>query len=786
MKLFTSMILLQKEKLIVIKKELRHLHNIAFFYDSPLDPSSQRDRISKTLQSEIANHIKYIKDLHELIDENQVYIETHAVNIIPFLTRYDEYNHRIKELLRIVQFIQAKLSQFLQDSFNQYLPIPMTSKRYSSKGFLDYLKKYYEDILDVVVDTNEALNISPIIFWGHITDFTAEESVINSNSKHYIKTAYWNHEIPILLTAMSHELGHIIIKQEDKGELRELYENFENFIIKIKKQALYGINDDSSSFLDEIISDFFAYMTLGDSYLLTMAHELLGKGFSRQFYKHGSSDKMDSDIRFGELGDDLTTIESLARLKILIGFRLIDKKRDDILNEVVNEIIDVVDHIVPQMDFDKDSDNIRDHYTKQNIINALNQYNKYNSLLKYYAKDYPCLLTEYKEFHASVFNLVYTSIKHIGDTDIIFRDAIAPLAQKLENKSEIQDFKKIFIKLWKIRLKLLDHSITKNLFRKEILSSGQNSGQRIDGTPYELTFFKTRTDAYKEEKTYKKLIEKLTDDISVYHHNNQYFKESTPTIYTCFDLFNVLSISEKRTSLQSKLISEFLSAESDKKPYYFYSYKHSLIMLDNVSLENNSESNTSQFNLIIQLQLKENSPLFTERARTAIKKYINASGNGQNSKIKFDNLQVFKSLGPKEIVLNFTSIDLDSIFTLKEMVVNLKFKDMKIFRRTYSTIYGKFDDLNGNIKEASSRIHNISTTLRLKSHSTDIKKLLLPHKNKIQILHTTGVTDIHIVWDESVSLAVVFEFYDQLIENGVASDIQTKINEIYQLINNND
>lgn len=790
MAILESLALLQKEKLSVIKKELLHLHNIANFYSGGGKGQSsltqQRDKMAQIICIELETHLSRVSKLFDNINQNERYLLSHPKNLIPFLARYDQSNLDIRELLKLVSFIQSKLSQFLQDGFNHYIPIPMTSKRYSSKGFLDYLKSYYEEILTISSDAQVAEEISPLIFWGHNISFTAEKPKYENNARHYIETAYWNYEIPVLLPAMSHELGHILLNHAKKSKENKLSPLYNYMLQKLEKstpskESSLRENNKSNIFLDEIVSDIFAYMTLGDSYVLTMAHEFLGKGFARMFlvedYEGDIEKDLDIDFNTIDTGHDLM-VQSLARLLILLDFSKGNKKEE--LSSHVDEIDKILKHIVPHIEKETPGESLTLKEAKKSITEARD----YHSLQEYYAKSHPNFWKDYDKFHASVFMIV-NEYREIIDSKkqesfdkfyALLDNAILKIGS--ENNEIVDKYEQIFSSLWKARLGDTKCSIVKNLFRKLILRQDQTIKDSDFGEAYELTFFKTRTDFFNDLNGYKNMFESLSYNIMEYYVNPTPYidKEKLPSVHFCFDLFNAVLLQEKKEHVSIGEMNTFLESRffENKKP--FYTYKHSLIRIDSDSMEKEAPREfIEKYNFLIQIQLVRNDSKYTQKALTRIKEFIKTSKNDKD--FYYETFDIFKSLGPKELVLNFTNINFYSIQHIKSNLLLSNDKEL-ICKRSYSTIYGDFNNL---IKIDETSKYNISSTLRLKVNASNQKfqNILSEYSNKIDSYRTIGVTDITIIWNLFTSIESVFSLYDKLIKDKFTSDIQTKINENY-------
>lgn len=776
MRIFKSFILLQQEKLIVIKKELRHLWYIANYYNyKEIDTSikneqTQRVIIASIICKEIECHLEYISTLDREIINNK----KHTMEIILFLSLYDKKNYELSELLKIVKLIQSKLSQFLQDHFNQYLPIPMTTKRYSSKGFLDYIKEFHNSILNSLDKNIDP----PIILWSHTMSFRANPSLYKENKAHYIEMAYWYYEIPFLLPTITHELGHILLQSKNNNLIKDI-----KGIFKENKEINdFFTNDGEDSFLDEIICDMLGYIVHGKSYLMVMVHELLGKDFSRNFLNENNK----LAIKPIDIYNKQFT-ESLIRIFLILEFQTMfdnEEKKDDKIE--IEEIKKIINHLITPLNYNIEyKQNL--NKTLQKLSSSMDDIEP--SLAYLYTVIYPNLMQNYKNFHLTISEsifLIYENslfdIKSLGEklTEIInsldnnkikklrwlkltlikipYNFIISKINDKLFKLKNTLTFPEIFNILYSNRIESINYSISKNRFRELILDTDnlkKISKERNDkiGKPYELTLFKTRTDVYKNQDDYFDILSKSIDSL---YFNTPNYKKSNRDIYFTFDLFTALTIVEKKNKLNQEEIDNFLDYEKiDNSQGVFFTYKYSLIKLWEKEEEKKSKNNL-YFNTIMQIQLTQNDSITTEKGRWKLINYF---------KDKEYGVEIFKALGPKELIINCKKIDIDTIFTLKEEIIELS----NVFRRTYTIIYGD----SYNLKSFNSNeTYSITTTLRLKS-TTPLNKII--HKNIKYKFYLTGVTDIQLIWKDETSIDDIFNFYNHLTKQAYTSDIQTKI-----------
>ena len=746
MLLFKSFKLLQQEKLMVIKKELQHLYHIAAFYKESKE--SQRGKIAETLSDDIMHHTGYISILNEKIKTNY---NKNKDSILHFLTFYDLYNNEIEKILQVVNTIQSKLSQFLQDRFNQYLPIPMTTKRYSSKGFLDYLDSYYSQILK-----KQKIFKTPMVFWGHVSGFTARQSIeISSNEKdsptHYIETAYWNYEIPFLLPIITHELGHISLENKESS-LSEIQGVLSDLM---KKADKYDCQFDDE-FLKELASDIFAYTIHGHPYLIVLCHELLGEKFSNQFYN-----KSLDDISISPIGtNNIKFFASLIRIKTLLSFIDIydnDYSYDNLSEEpsesqkIVKDIYDIIDYLIIPLDKQKNMQKAYDEQIKDKLYllkeNGENK-REISSLAEIYVLSYPGLLQDYIDFHQDIIcipNQLFASQYFNEDISKKIFQNISKIHMKNNAPEDSKKFEKIFIDLTKVRFKDLDCSISKNKFRQLLLD-------KSDAKPYELTLYKTRTDL--SSLHFTSLKETLNH---MYKSNPSYIK--APNVYFTFGFFTALGLAEKKESLINVEIDQLLDSKIQKEETPFYQYKYSLIKLWDNIVKNKDDYENGDLHMILQLQLRENTTEATNKALEELKCFFETE--------RYEHkIEIFKALGPKEIIIKCCSASTDNIKDARQKLLQ---SNKKLFRRSYTILYGDYEKIKEN------NTNYIMTIVRKKSQVSisNIEECCNEKTDKIYC--TSGVTDIQIHWKKETPMQFIFECYDTWTINNYTTDIQTHI-----------
>ena len=775
MLIFKSMAILQKEKLLVIKKELSHLRHISDFYKSknntPDNEKSQREKISEEIYDDINAHMQYIQELNKDITNYYNKFSKRKDDFLCFLTLYDFYNQEIKELLKIVQYIQSKFLQFQQEHFNQYMPVPNINKRYSSKGFLDYLKDYHTEILKKEND-----NIKhPITLWGHTDSFRAHHSLGKSQNgkERYVEIPYWNYEIPFMLPIITHEMGHIILESSKSTEFKKLQNIFKN------SEDIEIVFKDNKSFLDEILADIFAYIYHGSAYIIAVSHELLGLNFSDQFYSKNKNDPVSiNPINF----EDIKFLEALVRLKILIFISTVFAIEN---NSIIDDLKKILDWLILE---------VEPNEYESTIIKTLKETEKKQNINL--AKIYHCfydLDTEYIDFHYDVTKYTQAIEKVFDENQNLVFKIIGNIIERIEPKKKLFIlkepskrnklflYKESFDELSNSRINLLNCNNDfdtveiefKNKFRKIILEKdGVLTPNEEIGSAYELVMFKTRMDRFNQNDNIedKDYIKVLGDEIKEQHNTvliNKSEENGNLTINTpiepkfTFDYYSMLSLVKKRESVTIAEINRYLEYKPNNKIAKYYTNKYSLILLRKINDRKDTNDTNKLFSAFINLSLKYNNSSNTLKAIDSIQKTM------KKNKYKTINYEIYKSLGPKEIVVHLHNCTIDTLYDAKREL--FQDEDNNIFHRSYTIIYADPKDIEKlNIESP----YYCGSLLRAKTNTHDDD---FTNKDIHSLLMTTGVKDYTIQWKPDTSIASIINYYNELAKNEKCTDVQTFI-----------
>ena len=273
------------------------------------------------------------------------------------------------------------------------MPVPNINKRYSTKGFLDYLKSYHTEVIKTQYLTEDH---HPITFWGHQDTFIAHDDKYlefydkSNKGEKYIEIPFWHYEIPFMLPFITHEMGHIVLDKEQNGSA--LYELKKLFY---EDDELKDIIKENDSIIDEILSDIFALLLHGDAYIIAQTHELLGKNFVYQFYTQ--IEKNPVNIIDFALKDNIKFTEALIRLLVIIDISNIFASReksqdgDKESKSPIEEIKDILEWLIPPLNVQNDDYTLNIiEMLEKNSNNLGNIYKQYN------------LIKTYRDFHYKI------------------------------------------------------------------------------------------------------------------------------------------------------------------------------------------------------------------------------------------------------------------------------------------------------------------------------------------------------------------------------------------------
>ena len=172
-----------------------------------------------------------------------------------------------------------------------------------------------------------------------------------------------------------------------------------------------------------------------------------------------------------------------------------------------------------------------------------------------------------------------------------------------------------------------------------------------------------------------------------------------------------------------------------------------------------NEDSENLVNCFLHIELKDSVIFDINKYKTFIEKYDKL----------FGYVNIYKSLGPKDLILEFRKITLDNIYYIKEQI----FQDVgDNVGRTYTNIFSELDRkiiVSDNIR--------ITSILRLRLDYSNKVMDLLKEKEYLEVYFTSGVTDLNIIWDTK-NLKDVLNFHKLLIDKKYTTDLKIKINQI--------
>lgn len=798
-----SLFISHAEKLTTLESNTIYLKQVINFFscgNKSMSRCSSLDILNKQLEiylEELSKTKRYLNNYIDLIDSKSI-----SKNTVSHLIEYDKISQKITVFIEIFyKSISKKVFQIKEESFYDYIPRPIVGRMFSSKAFLDHIERSYNDLIHHFL--KEKYHV--VYFWDYVNNYT--ENALDKKNKEYffnkekfeetnfIQLAFWYHDamnIPLI----THEIGHMITTKEKTKE-NELF-----FVIKEKLNTRFKyetskknsnmsmIKGYEEKISEEIIADLFSLMCHKESYIVSLFHVLIGRNFSETFIKNNVS------ILNWEYKRDF----SITRLWILmfIWDKFLEEEELESENKISKDknayiglkgILDNLYNITPESHngdlFEVYNTNYANLYDGYELISStiskliIITLNEIEDVLGNYdfrknELDGSLLSSNYYEN-----KLIEISDEYVNLGDLTIFHSLKLISETIFNKLKMKNNKYTpinnlkFGTLWKKRytharkegeLKITHNQYT---FRKSMFESDKEFSKKLSiGKAYELKYYKIGRDNFHEILNHNEnsveSIKSIINELNL--ESNKYSKKcNNLNASFLFDIYDYVTIQEELE--EKKFIYEYKKQiESTLK---FYTYNHSLVEIEFKDKKKISKEKTEdQFiSILMHLQLFENNISSVSSICLQLQDLLD------------DEFRIYKSLGPKDLVLQVEYINLDKVFELKETIGSLS-----ELRRTSTSIY--LNDLyaNGEILKKKEELEFYSV-LRLKKNNTsnppinwkdELKSDQLLKKNMNQIITSSGVTDVEIIW-KYFSIETIDKLIKKLSDMSILSDIQNKV-----------
>lgn len=807
-----SLFMSHAEKITTLESNTIYLKQVVNFF------SCKDKRMSRCSSLDILNNqlVIYLKELTKTkkhIDKriNSINDKTSSKTTTSHLIEYDKISQKITTFIEVFyKSISKKVFQIKEESFYDYIPRPIVGRIFSSKAFLDHIETSYNDLIHYYLDDD----FNVIYFWDYINNYT-ENSLTEKNGEYFfakeelsktdfIQLAFWYHDamnIPLI----THEIGHMITTKK-KTEKNELFFKIKNNLNQrlnnathTKNTTLSIIKGYESKISEEIVADLFSLMCHKQSYIVSLFHVLIGRNFSETF-----------------VNDNITILQweykrdfSITRLWILMFIweeyliqGELEESKDQKAYTGLKDILDNLYNISNESYsgdlfkvYNTNYANLSDGYTL--ISNSINKIIHITlEVINEVMSDYDICKTE---FNKNIFEKDYYDIKvrnnpldlvnesyiNLGDLSILHslkllsETSVNEIRNLDGNHTPINQLK--FGDLWKKRYfqssteDKLEIINTQYFFRSSMFNNDDKFSKSFKiGNAFELKYYKIGRENFGSllnSKEFKKsnndqIIKNIINEINM--NSNKYSeKEKTLNASFLFDVYDYVVIKEELN--QKEFIYD--SNKQVNSTLKFYTYNHSLIeILPKSKKAGDYISRKDDFiSILMHIQLYENNISSVTSISEQLFKLI-----------KDKPFRVFKSLGPKDIVVQIEYINLNDVFLFKDMIGNLD-----EVRRTFTSIY--LNDLYDNEVFCSENDKlEIYSVLRLKKNMDTKGKIDWKNEFKkdpslsVNIKHlvvSSGVTDLEIVW-KSFSIDIFNKLIDMLSSMNMLSDIQNKIRNI--------
>ncbi len=724
--LIKSILLVQKEQFVTLHKDMNYLKSII----------REMGQVTKIITEGLDDDMGRIEDYIKIIDcvtasknlitkneEKTFFIPKLDLEIVLFIDKNREF---LDNILISLHAISKQIQLITYNNYASNEIKPNITRRFSSANFLKVIDKNITSRYGEFIDSEKVENISFLTK----SEFISGYEVDRIGEKLYaLNLSYWHFDIPLIYnTAISHELGHLVLKkQKTKANFFKLQTECKEFLKSLYASEEYSRDNlgDAEYLADELMSDLIALFYHGSSYILGLFHQIFSYGLRTQVGTGSGKKEYREDDFWDTLKEPYTARtwvipspldrdENFIRLYMLIvahrSLEMIDEQTDKFQTTInvkvdnkdetwdwINEIEDALFLIYPIGD-------------NQNKTSFLDVYKKYDNLLY----EYELLF----QLQSDIIKGLTNKYKHVIDIyKKEFHQFQPTCQQQQKEKKENRDNFPIFSNdLWKSWFRAIkdDKIAHKVYFRIKthndtISTLNKNETLKVENIkPYKLS--------------YKKSNARLGDDE---HHSLGYYnrielieldKEFEPTIHQ--NISNDIMINQSLMQIITPKIG--VNCEAD------YSVLIEVTLPDEVNL--------------------------AESIRKIIDLVATSLGNG------YSKFRIFKTLGPSDLVLFIEDIEIKSIKSLKKAFIDkdeyktitkilFKKEEVSLEKLSYttftSTIRGKLN--TENIKEIKANSNSFGMVPGVLDDYTIIWKTEMKYEKINKILMSCQKIDTYTV-----------------------------------------
>ena len=768
-----SLRLIQTEKMLIILKELTNIKKILeFFYG--YDDFHREEPETKPIKRNIRFLLEDIEALHNKIERLQkINQNLKGQETMLFLIQYDHVRIEIEDMLHVIQALYHKMQQLFGETLNQYLPYPVFGRRFSNSGIMMYLNNYFRELhKSLSKDNKPPKNL--MLSWNYRTGFQyrifLNREIKRDNYKqntynNYIDLPYWYYELPMLLPAITHEVGYISLRHPSEPS-QSLYNSLEktiysflhnpknNFVQKV--QDIIGYEAYSADLTRVILGDVIAYQIHGSSYIHALFHNIIGEKLSPNFLKllYDNKGKADFLLLPNEWLFSQKKDHSILRLYFMLSF---------IGNEkYYEEMYDLLLHIMPLLDQEGKS---------EKKIHGFNEVYKYN---------YPNYYNSYKSVQNYLSQLLYTL-----------------LAWKDEHNTELKQIQDIdnapnFKLLWDERFEQLKNSeevMHQNNFRREIHKKISNveflkNFSKDESIIYLMELGKARKDVGRDAN----ILELIQNELKEVEESTQPSSESIKLQLTVYGIYDWVTLKKKSITINVvETLNKLLKREeSDSKRLKYFTTKQVLMKMTPTIKGDLTRKENSDFSVIFNIEVAKN--IDYEKCSNGYDD-LTQSITRIDTKLKkhkemFTNANIFKSLGPKDLTVIIEETNLNHIFKLLEMINQENYrgvlkKERGAILRTFTIICSPFNKEITIKSQLPNEKFALISYLRISNDFDRNKRTSLIEKEHMaSFTEVTGVMDFRIQWKEETSVTTVIDYYNRKISDQCLTDFQTKIEKV--------